>query len=435
MASGMHLMAFMMHTPINHLTLSWADDDDQRLVQLGSFEHWQDLAQHLERGCLDGVFFADLPAPYDHYRDRTDEAVRYGVCWPSHDPVALLGPMAAATANLGFAVTVSIAATPPYLAVRSISTLDYLSRGRMGWNIVTGNARSEHRALGLEMLDHDQRYDRADEYLDVCYALWDGLQPDAIVADKSAGIYADPGKVRHVSHHGRYFRCDATPAVLPSPQGRPVLFQAGSSGRGQQFAMRHADVVFAIQPDLQGMIRLMAQMKAAAGAAGRGREPRVLFAVQPFIASTEAEARQMRDRLVARIPVDAALNRLSGTLGLDFSTFDLDRPLEEMPTQASRGMMKAVTAVGGERRWTVREAIRLTGSLGSTPQIIGTPDQVADSLESLWRQTECHGFNVTPPINPGGLIEFVEHVVPLLQKRGIFRTRYEASTLRGNLGV
>ena len=253
MTAKMHLIGFMMHTPINHMTLSWADKDDRQLDGLGSISYWQSLAKTLERGCFDGLFFADVPAVYDHYKDTTDVAMRYGVVWPTHDPVALIGIMAAATKHLGIASTVSTASWHPFLAVRSMSTLDYLSSGRVGWNIVTGNGRSEHRALGTGTLDHDERYDHADEYMDICYALWNGIPPEAIVADQEAGIFADATKIKKVEHDGKYFQCHATPSVMPSPQGRPVLFQAGSSGRGQRFAIKHADVVFAIQPDIERM--------------------------------------------------------------------------------------------------------------------------------------------------------------------------------------
>ncbi len=161
MSGTMHLLAFMMHTPINHMTMSWADGADGQAAGLGSISHWQDLARTLERGCFDGVFFADVPSVYDHYKDSTDVAIRYGVNWPTHDPVALIGIMAAATKHLGIASTVSTASLHPFLAVRSLTSLDYLSQGRVGWNIVTGNARSEHRAMGLDVMEHDQRYDRA----------------------------------------------------------------------------------------------------------------------------------------------------------------------------------------------------------------------------------------------------------------------------------
>jgi alkanesulfonate monooxygenase SsuD/methylene tetrahydromethanopterin reductase-like flavin-dependent oxidoreductase (luciferase family) len=160
----MHILGFMMYTPINHMTMSWADPQDKQVTGFGSIKYWQRLAKILERGKLDGLFFADVPSVYDMYKNTTDVAIKYGVSWPAHDPVALIGIMAAATKHLGIATTVSAASLHPFLAVRSLSSLDFLSQGRVGWNIVTGNARSEHRAMGIDVVEHDERYDRADEY-------------------------------------------------------------------------------------------------------------------------------------------------------------------------------------------------------------------------------------------------------------------------------
>ncbi|MFP6774442.1 MAG: NtaA/DmoA family FMN-dependent monooxygenase [Alphaproteobacteria bacterium] len=385
MSGTMHLLAFMMHTPINHMTMSWADGDDSQAAGLGSIDHWQDLARTLERGCFDGVFFADVPSVYDHYMDSTDVAIRYGVNWPTHDPVALIGIMAAATKHLGIASTVSTASLHPFLAVRSLTSLDYLSQGRVGWNIVTGNARSEHRAMGLDVMEHDQRYDRAEEYMAICYALWRGIPEDAILADKTRGIYADPAKIEKIDFDGEYLKCHATPSVLPSPQGRPVLFQAGSSGRGRRFAVDHADVIFAIQPDLPRMQTFMRQIRDAAATAGRAEDTRVTFAVQPFIGDSLAAAEAKRDAMVARIPLAAALTRISGTFGVDLDTVDLDIPLQDITSQASQGLVAAMSSMFGEGNITLREAVRLSGLAGMIPQILGTPAQVADQLEDIWR--------------------------------------------------
>ena len=433
MAANMHLIGFMMHTPINHMTLSWADKDDRQLDGLGSIEHWQSVARTLERGCFDGVFFADVPAVYDHYKDTTDVATRHAVVWPTHDPIALIGIMTAATKHLGIASTVSTSSWHPFLAVRSMSTLDYLSSGRVGWNIVTGNGRSEHRALGTGNLGHDERYDRADEYMDICYALWRGIPPEAILDDRGAGLFADPSKIQKLAHDGKYFSCHATPSVLPSPQGRPVLFQAGSSGRGQRFAIKHADVVFAIQPDLPRMKTFMQQIRAAAKEHGRTEDIRVSFAVQPFVAENKAAAAAKRDALLARIPMEAALTRISGTFGVDLDTVDLDLPLQDITTESSQGLVKAMSSMFGDNNITLRQAVHMSGLAGLIPTVLGSPEEVADELELIWRETGCHGFNLTPATVPDGFEDIVDHVVPILQRRGIFRTEYESTTLRGNL--
>ena len=253
------------------------------------------------------------------------------------------------------------------------------------------------------------------------------------MADQEAGIFADATKVKKVEHDGKYFQCHATPSVMPSPQGRPVLFQAGSSGRGQRFAIKHADVVFAIQPDLERMKTFMKQVRTAARDNGRGEDVRVTFAVQPFVAESKVAAEAKRDELLARIPLEAALTRISGTFGVDLDTVDLDLPLQEIKTQSSQGLIKAMSSMFGDNNITLREALRMSGLAGLIPTVLGSPEEVADELEHIWRETGCHGFNLTPAVVPGGYEDFVEHVVPILQKRGIFRTEYEADTLRGNL--
>ena len=433
MSDKMHILGFMMYTPINHMTLSWADPEDQQVNQFGSMEYWQKLAQTMERGKFDGLFFADVPSVYDMYKDTTDFAIKHGVSWPAHDPVSLIGVMGAATKYLGIAPTVSAASLHPFLAVRSLSSLDFLTKGRVGWNIVTGNARSEHRAMGLDVMEHDERYDRADEYMDVCYALWDGIGQEAILADSARGIYADPTKIKKIDHNGKYFRCYATPSVLPSKQGRPVLFQAGSSGRGQQFANKHADVIFAIQPDLNRMKIFMDQIKESAKSEGKTETPRVTFAVQPFVAKTKREAIEKKNEMLSRIPIEAALTRISGTFGIDLDTVDIDQPLQNIDTQASQGLVKTMSRMFNDKNMTLREAVRLSGLAGLIPQIMGTPEMIADELELIWRKTGCHGFNITPAVVPQGYETFVDEVIPILQHRNIFRKDYESETFRGNL--
>lgn len=434
MANQLHLVSFLINSPINHTVLSWAAPGDNRLDALHDLAKWQDLARTLERGKFDGIFFADTPGVFDRYRDSHEDAVRYGVCWPSLDPVVLLSALAAATTHLGLATTMSTSSYQPWSIVRQLGTLDYLSGGRIGWNIVTGHLRGEHRALGLHQLEHDKRYDRADEYMKVCYALWNSIRDGAILADREAGIYADPGKVDWVDHEGEFFSCQTVGPVPPSPQGRPVLFQAGSSGRGQQFALEHADVVFSIQPNLAGMKSFMKKFEAAAADAGV-KAPGVSFGIQPIVGGTEEEAKKKLADLVERLPIDGCLARLSGTMGVDFSGMDLDQPLAEIETQASQGLMKAFANIEGDKPLTLREVAIKWGLAVGKPQIVGSPEQVADEMERIWRETGCYGYNVTPTVMASSVSDFVDEVVPLLQKKGIYRTEYEGTTLRENMGI
>ena len=200
MGKYIHLVSFQINSPINHTVLSWAAPEDNRLKALGDLGLWIDMAKTLERGLFDAIFFADTPGVFDRYMDRMDDAIRYGVCWPTMDPVTLLGAIAGATERLGLAATVSTGPHHPYSVVRQLSTLDYMSGGRVGWNIVTGHLRGEHRAYGLTELPHDERYDRAEEYMEICYALWNSVGEGAVLADKESGIFADPTKVGKVAH-------------------------------------------------------------------------------------------------------------------------------------------------------------------------------------------------------------------------------------------
>jgi len=434
MSDQIHIVSFLINSPINHTVLSWADPADNRLEALGSLKLWQELAQTMERGLFDGMFFADTPGVFDRYRDSHEDAARYGVCWPSHDPVVLLSAIAAGTTHLGLAATMSTSAYKPWTIVRQLGTIDYLSGGRVGWNIVTGHLRGEHRALGIEQVEHDKRYDMADEYMEVCYRLWNSIRPGAILGDKKSGIYADTSRIERVQYQGEYFSCDTIGPVLPSPQGHPVLFQAGSSGRGQQFAVRHADVVFSIQPNLPGMKRFMGEIQAVAKASGV-KTPGVSFGIQTVLGGTEEEARARLAGIVERMPMDACLARLSGTLGVDFSGMDLDQPLKEIQTQASQGLMKAFAHIEGDKPLTLREVAIRWGVAVGKPQIVGTPEQVADQMEHIWRETGCYGYNMTPHIMPSSVEDFVDEVVPILQKKGVYRTEYTGTTFRENLGL
>lgn len=435
MTKQMHLIGFYMHSPINHTVASWAEAGDERLSGLATFDHWKRLARALERGRFDGAFFADTPGGFDMYRDSTDDYVRYGVCWPCHDPMGPVTTMLAETANLGLAVTMSTGGSHPYTTVRRVSTLDYMSGGRVGWNIVSGHLRGEHRALGLGDLGHDQRYDHADEYMDICYQLWSGIDPGAILADKETSHFADPARVSRLDFDGEYLSCHAVPPVLPSPQGRPVLFQAGSSGRGQKFAMKHADVVFSIQPRAESMNRFMSKLRDTSAAQNRSTPPKVTFGIQCILGGTEEDARRHQRDMAERVPIDAALCRMSGTMGIDFSKMDLDSRLADNTTQASQGMLMALASMTGEADATVRDAATMFGASTGTLQVVGTPQQVADQLEAMWRDSGCFGFNITPTTNIGSVEDFSDQVVPILQRKGIYRVDYEGTTFRDNLGL
>ena len=434
MPAKMHLMQMLIHTSCTHTLLGWADPLDQQLDGMQDFAYWQNLARTLERGRFDGVFFADSPATHAVYKGSVVPSVQYGASWPNHDPMPLVAVMAAATTRLGIGVTLSTSGTTPYGATRRLSTLNYLSRGRVGWNIVSGFSQAEHLANGAgTQIPHDERYDMADEFMEICYKLWNSVPPQAILRDAANGQFADPAQITPLDFKGKYLSCKGVAPVLPSPYGRPLLFQAGSSGRGMKFAMDHAEVIFAIQGHVTGMKKSMEQLKTAALAHGKSPDVKVLYGLQPIVRSTETEARQRAEELKARIPLDAILARLSGVFGVDLSQFDPDRPLTEMDTQASRGLMSATLSSADGRAVTLREAAAQWALSVAIPQIIGTPEQVAAEIERIWVETGCYGFNLSPTTNPDSVENFVDQVVPILQKRGIFRTEYEGESFRDNL--
>ena len=430
----MHLILMTFHAPTTHTALSWADSEDGHLDGFSDFKYWQNLAKTLERGCFDAIFFADTPAASDQFKGNADTPITYGVGWPTHDPMPLVATMAAATEKLGIGVTLSTNGTPPYLATRRITTLDYLSRGRVGWNVVTGHMQAEHLAIGNALINHEERYDRADEYMEVCYALWDAFSEGSVLKDRTAGILGDPNKIKRVKFSGKYYQCDAVPAILPSPQKRPVIFQAGSSGRGMQFAVQHAEAVFAIQPNIKAMSGFKEKLDIASDQAGKDLA-KILFGLHFVIGSTDEEANNRLKQLQNRIPIEAALSRISGPLGIDASKLDLDKPLDIANSNASRGMAEALSKIEGEggKPPSLRQMAKHIGVTAGLPQVVGGPEKIADQMEELWRGSGGFGFMLSAAVSPGMIEEFVEYVVPILQKRGIFRKDYSGNTLRDHL--
>lgn len=422
-----HFNHIFIGAPVNHAVSAWTHPADHQSVDLAKPAYWQHLARTLERGCFDGIFFADtFSVPDDH----AEETIAYGVC-PRIDPFMLIPLMADVTKHLGFAVTLSTVGTPPHLAVRRIGTIDNLSGGRVAWNVVTSYLESDFKAVGLERPLHDARYDQADEYIEICYRLWDAFPREAMVKDRARGVYIDTSKIRKVEYKGKYYNCEAWPVMVCSPQGRPLIFQAGASGRGMQYAATHADAVYALQPPA-AMNGYVAKVREAMALQGRA-DPKVYFGIQPYVGSTEEEARSKLRDLEDKVPLGAALSRLGGLLGAQFKEEDLDEPFQPRNSQASQGWVAAVQRWDSTRPPTVREMALHVAISPLTPQIVGTPEQVADRIEAWWRDTGCYGFAISPHVTPGSTEDFVDQVVPILQKRGLMRTEYAGTTYRENL--
>jgi FMN-dependent oxidoreductase (nitrilotriacetate monooxygenase family) len=426
----MHFAQYLMHGPTYHSLAMWRHPRTDRSYDWRRPELYQHIAQVCERGKLDMVFFADFNYIFDRYQDAPDMALRYAAQTPMHDPVPLLSWMGAVTTKIGLATTFAVGQHHPFYVARLFATLDHLTRGRVGWNIVTFANRHQTSKDCLEPAEHDARYDRADEFVDVCYRLWESWGDDALVMDCEAGVFADPAKIRRLDHDGRYFRSRGPLHVTPSPQRRPVIIQAGASGRGRDFAAKHAEVIFAIQPFVEGATAYYRDVKRRMVELGRREHDcKILFGVQIFVAETASAARDKRDLHNSLVPLEGAVAHLSGALDTDLSKLPLDTVMRPFEATRSQGVVDMYTRVAG-RTLTLREMALRHGQSVGFPQLVGTPEQVADQLEDYYERAGGDGFMLTMAYAPGAIEEFVSMVVPVLQRRGRVRTDYRGSTLR-----
>lgn len=395
--------------------------------------HYIRVAQIAEAGKLDAVFLADNAAIVDQIHFRPITAL---------EPTVLLASIAAATTHIGLIGTASTSYNEPYNIARRFATLDHVSAGRAGWNVVTTADAPSARNFGRDAApDHAQRYARASEFTAVVKALWDSWEDDAFVGDKTSGRFVDPGKVLPIAHHGEHFSVQG-PLNLPrSPQGHPVVVQAGGSADGRELAARHAEAVFSASQSFEESLAYGRELKSRAQALGRGPDAvQVLAGLTTIIGATEAQARRRRDELVDLIPWDYSLTRLAGTLGIAPDRLKLDERLPASLALPANGngnhtFFNATLALARRQGYSARELIRELAGGGGHRVIVGTPEQIADDIEHWFRHGAADGFNLMPDALPGGLQDFVDGVVPILQRRGIFRTEYEGSTLRGHLGL
>jgi FMN-dependent oxidoreductase (nitrilotriacetate monooxygenase family) len=429
MPREIRLNAFDMATPGHIQQGMWTHPRDTS-AGYARLDHWTGLARTLERGLFDGLFLADVLGIYDVYGGGPEAALRGGVQVPLLDPMLLIPAMAAATTHLGFGVTSNTAYEPPYLFARRMSTLDHLTAGRIGWNIVTGYLDSAARALGYDaQMRHDDRYDLADEYMDAVYALWEGSwAEDAVKRDRAGRLYTDPARVRRVRHEGRQFRIDAMHLCEPSPQRTPVLYQAGASDRGRAFAGRHAECVFVNGTSPAVVARLVADLRARAAP----RPILVFVGATIVVGRTEAEARDLLADYAGHADAEATLAHASASLGIDFARFGMDEPVSAGPTQAIRSNVEAMAKVAGPQ-WTKRRLLEQSVLGSRQPPIVGDAVQVADALERWVAEADVDGFNLSRTVMPDCLEAFVELVVPVLQERGVYKTGYAAGTYREKL--
>jgi len=425
------LNAFNMNC-VGHINHGLWTHPRDRSADYRQLSYWTDLAKTLERGLFDGLFLADIVGVYDVYQQNVDVTLRESIQLPVNDPTLLVPAMAAATQHLGFGVTVNLSYEEPYLLARRFSTLDHLTQGRIGWNIVTGYLDSAARAMGLsEQLPHDERYDRADEYLDVLYKLWEGSwEPDAVRRDKVARVYADPARVHRVVHEGKYYRVDGYHLSEPSPQRTPVLFQAGSSGRGQRFAARHAECVFISPPSREvGRETVRALREQLVRAGRRPDDVKVFVGAAVVAGTTEREAREKYADYRQYASREAGLAHFAASTGIDYAQYDLDEPVDYTPGNA----IESATRTAKQHGWTRRRLLEMFEMGGRYPAIVGSASQVADELQAWVEEADVDGFNLSRTVVPESYEDFIDLVVPELQQRGVFRTSYEDGTLRHKL--
>lgn len=433
----MHLVGFMINSPMCHSISSWTHPRDRVGYKWTEPEVWQEVARTLERGKFDALFLADVMAPFGKYKNRMDEALRYALQFPTHDPLVLIPTMSVVTEHLGFAATASTTYNDPYTLARRFSTLDHLTKGRIGWNIVTSIQTNEARNFGQqEMPSHDVRYARAREFLEVCNKLWSSWEPDAVVMDKENQIFTDPTKVKAINHKGIFFDVAGPLCCAPSPQGRPVIIQAGASEQGRDYAAQHAEYVFGLQLNTAGMRAFSDDIRKRA-VKKFGRKPeevKIMYGIQVILGHTEAEARAKQKMMADLVPFEGAMAILSGHLNFDWSEYDLDAPLENIKTEGVQGILDAMIGmIGGEKALTLREAALMHGRSVSMPQVMGTAEQVADQMETMMDEGGGNGFQITPTYIPGSFQELVDGLVPVLQKRGLHREEYTGKTLRDHL--
>jgi len=432
MSNRISLNAFQMATPGQHTSGAWRNPRSLA-HEYNTIEYWMTLAQTLEKGKFDSLFLADVLGVYDVYRNSPDTALRAAVQVPVNDPFLLIPAMAAVTEKLGFAVTSAITYDQPYALARRMTTLDHLTRGRVGLNVVTSYLESAAKNLGLkQQLEHDQRYDLGDEFMAVVYKLWESSWEDgAVVRDTQGGIYTDPSKVHPINHSGPYFNVPGIHLSEPSIQRTPVIYQAGASSRGQDFAAQHAEGVFinGMRPDLARTIT--DGLRDAAERQGRARDAiKILQQVTVIVADSDAAAERMHTEYKQYCLDEGSLALWAGLTGLDLSTYAPDQVLKYVETNAIRSTLALLTTADPSKEWTRADLTEFMqiGSIG--PVIVGSPETVADEIEHWVETAGIDGINLFHAVSPGSYEDFVELVVPELQKRGRVWDDYAGSTLR-----
>ncbi|EJT01522.1 LLM class flavin-dependent oxidoreductase [Rhizobium sp. CCGE 510] len=426
------LGAFLLFT--GHHVAAWRHPQASVGTDL---ENYIELTKLAEAAKFDAIFFADGVAARLKDVEAASRKAHSGV-YP-FEPITLLSAVSSVTRNIGLIATASTSFSDPYNLARQFGSLDRLSGGRAGWNLVTSSDPEAAYNFGHEtQILHADRYERAEEFADVVLGLWDSWDDDAFIRDQAGGRYFDPEKLHRLDHKGRHFKVRGPLNIPRSPQGRPVLVQAGASGPGKELAARTAEAIFAAHITLEEAKAFYADVKGKLGAYGRSPDDlKILPGIFPVVGRSETEAQEKFEALQELIQPQVGLNLLSQLSGVDLSSYPLDGPIpSDLPvTNAGKSRQELVLELARRENLTIRQLyLRIAGARGHW-QVVGTPSQIADVMEERFENYGADGFNIMAPIMPGGLVDFIELVVPELRRRGLFRTEYEGTTLRENLGL
>ncbi len=401
-----------------------------------SIEYWTNMARELERGCFDCLFIADVVGVYDVYRGSAEMALKDADQVPVNDPFGAISAMAAVTSNVCFGITAALTFEQPYILARRLSTLDHLTKGRVAWNVVSSYLNSAALNIGMDrQMAHDERYDMADEYMDVVYKLWEGSWEDgAVRRDKASGVFTDGSKVHPIQHEGKYFKVPGFHLCEPSPQRTPVIFQAGASGRGRQFASRHAEGMFVLTTSIDQSRKMTDDIRNQAEKQGRSRDSIKIFTLLTVITGPTDEAAQRKyEEYLSYSSSEGMLALYGGWTGIDFSQYDPEQPLQALENDSLRTTLESLLSGDRAKKWTVRDVIKERSIGGLGPVLVGGPAKVADALERWVDEGGIDGFNLAYAVTPGTTTDFIDYIVPELQKRGRAQTSYQPGTFRQKL--
>lgn len=435
----MHFVTLLCAGPTNHNNGGWRhpDGDGHLVIDPARYE---ELARISERGLFDGIFLVDYQFIQGHSETGHNRVIQNGGQMVMLDPLQLVTCMARATKHIGVTATLSTSLHNPYHIARAFASLDHISNGRAGWNIVTSGNPMEAKNFGMDALQmRGSRYDHADEVLEACSALWNTWEPGAIKFDKENGVFADASKVHYVKYEGSMVRTEGGLTTPHSPQGFPVLMQAGSSERGRDFAARWAEVIFTLQQEIGKSKAFYADIKARVAKAGRPPEHcAILPAIDIIVGETEEAAKAESDYIDSLASVELGLQTITDLTGVDMFAIPLDTPLDTIEVDPERAVSIGIyqnllnTRING-RPPTLGEAARLYATTWMSPRIVGTPEKIVDAMQERFEAFACDGFVIGTSSLPMGLENFVNLIVPELQRRGLYRTEYEGATFRENL--